>query len=376
MRPELEDLVRPNAFLVFFSLFLVVGIISNKLMEDLGHGFSIYFFFYSALAVVFFAIGSRFTIDVPSRYISIIFILYGIAMSFGEYGAYSIPIIIIIYAIYVKWGLIERYCGIISVIGALFLTVNLVMVGALPAIETGIRFESQTVLMLFGYAFCLLGVNYLFHADQRKGIVMGSMVFIIVLLYGFRSYLLVFLLSLGTQSILKGNTRKWRLILGSVAVAAIIVIGGYLVVGNLDQQWHLSAQSLFLYRIGFTTHMFDEACAASGLWGVLHGEIWAMPSTSPLIGEYLTGGGNITTTIFGPIVLDGGVLEMPLVLFLGASVNTLYHRAVDMKVHMPLYAIFFSILLISIEISPIPIFFFCMLFVLMVVNRTAVQKAE
>ncbi|HOP09049.1 MAG TPA: hypothetical protein PK718_03875 [Candidatus Methanofastidiosa archaeon] len=364
-----EDLVRPQIFVVLFLLFIFVGMVSNKLMDDLGHSMSHWFFLYVTAGLAFYCAGCRFTITISDRILLPVFTLFAFLMSYGEFGLLSVPIIASILLIYRHWDLIERHCGWISLLGILLVLGNLVLVGTLPVIDAGIRFESQTVLLLFGYTLAVLGVNYLFIKDPKRGAICAGLLAISITLYGFRSYLLILLLSLGIQSIMLGRLRMRMMVALAAMAFLVVLVGGSLIVSNLDQDWHLSSFSLLFYRVGFTTHMFDLACRASGLWGALHGQIWTMPSTSPLIGGYLVGNGNITTTIIGPLVLDGGILEVPLMAFLGASINSLYQASKKDGVFVPLYSLFLSFLLISIEISPVPIYFFILLFVLMVLNR-------
>jgi len=369
MKLKTEDLVRPDIFIVLFLLFILVGILSNHLMEDLGHEVSIYLPIFTFLGLAFYFIGGRYVIDVSPNVLLPLFVLFAFLMSYREFGLYSIPIVAVIVLIYHYWDLIEVHCEKISLVGLALILINLGIVGVLPLLEVGLRFESQTVVLLFGYSLSLLGINYLYFRDPKRGVIYAVVVFASMMLYGFRSYLIVLVLSLGVQVILLKRARLTRIIPLAALALAIVVFGGSFIVSNLDQDWHLSASSLLFYRIGFTTHMFDLACDSARMFGVLHGQVWTMPSTSPMIGELLAGGGNITTTIMGPLVLDGGILELPLMAFIGASLNSLYQRSKAYPGHVPLYAIFLSFLLISIEISPVPIIFFTLIFIVIIINR-------
>jgi len=369
MNLKTRDLVRPEIFVLLFLLFISLGAISNWAMEDLGHDISCALPVYTILGLLAFLVGSRFVLEISTKVLLPIFILFSFVMCYNEFGYYSVPIISCILVIYHKWNILEENCETVSAIGAILVLANLLTVGALPALEANLRFGSQTVLLLFGYGFSLVGINYLYLKDPRKGILYGVFVFLVVSLYGFRSYLLLLALSLAIQAIMLERANLKRLVPVAAIAAIFVVFGGSFIISSLDQDWHLSPISLLFYRMGFTTHMFDLACDAAGIWGSLHGQIWTLPSTSPLIGEILVGEGNITTTIMGPLILDGGVLELPVMAFIGASINSLYRFSGRFSNYIPLYAIFFSILLISIEISPLPIYIFTLLFMLLLINR-------
>lgn len=368
MEIDAEDLVRPRMFTVFFGLFIILGVASNFLMDDLGHGFSGYFLLYVALSLFLYYLGTRFVLRVPNRILVPIFVAVALAMSLREFGLYAVAMVAIILLISLKWEILMERCELVSLLGVALVLLNLLLLGVLPISEAGARFGSQTALMLFGYAFSIIGINFLFYKDPRKGLMLGAIVFIAMALYGFRSYLLIFASSICVQSIMLKRIRMGRIVGIAMIALVLIIFGGSFIVGQLEQEWHLSAFNMFFYRIGFTTHMLDLSCRAAGLFGVFHGEIWTLPSTSPLIGQYLVGGGNITTTILGPLVLDGGIFELPIMAFIGASLNSLYESSKRFTSHVPIYAIFFSILLISIEISPIPIFIFALLLALMISN--------
>lgn len=338
-------------------------------MADLGHDVSIRFALYVALGIMCYLVGTMVRMPhSPVAYLVASLALMTIA-TVGEYGPWVIISAAVIAFIYWQWDAIRERIHLVGIAGVALLVLNLLLIGRLPLLAPGIRFSSQTHPFVFGYSLLFIGVAFSFPRDRRLSLILALCGGFVLLLYGFRSYLLILLILGGICWWMTGRVSV-RQALGAIAVAAIIVVGiGYVTTLLLPQEWHLLPHELVAYRVGFTTHMLDLSCSEAGWWGVFHGSLWTHPATSPLVGEVIAGGGNITTTVLGPLVLDGGVLELPLMTVLGSVMATLYRSARIMASHVPYYAIAYAILLISIEISPVPLIFVMAFFALSLAQR-------
>jgi len=368
MRTE-TVLTHPLIFPLSFALFIGIGALASYGMSELGYPLSPRLFCYVAAGLGAYLAGTRHILKTNSRIFFALFSIFVFVTSIEGHGWHTLVALAALFALYWQWDTVRSHALHVAVSGMVLLLINMAYIGYVPLLNPGLRHASQTLPFVFGYGLAFLGGALYFPAHRRGGALLAAAILIAVLPYGMRSYMLIFLIAVGIEAVMLGACTA-RCIAAFAAVAGIVLVGlGTITTLLLPQDWHLSGASLVLYRIGFTTHMLDEACRMAGWSGILHGEIWRMTATSPLVGEIVAGSGNITTTILGPLVIDGGLVEMPLMAFAGATLNTLYSRARSAPEFVPYYALVLAILLISIEISPVPLIFGLFLFALSVTQR-------
>lgn len=362
-------LAHPVGFAVLFFLFIIVGVVANYVMSDLGYDVSLRFAAYVLTGIAFYALGTRIRIPPSPRALLALSLILLIIATVREHGPWAFVSAAIVAAIYWQWNTLRPRLHLASIAGIMLLAANLFVTGAVPLLEPTIRFSSQTIAFVFGYSLLFIGVAFTFPRDRRLAVALTVCGGSVLMLYGFRSYLLVLVLLLGISWWMQGRASA-RTGLGAVAVVCIIIVGiGYVTTLLLPQQWHLLPHELVAYRIGFTTHMLDIACREAGWWGIFHGSLWTHAATSPIVGSVVAGEGNITTTVIGPLILDGGILELSLMAVLGSVMATLYERARRTLMNVPYYAIAYAILLVSIEISPVPLIFVMALLALSLAQR-------
>ncbi|MHC1598470.1 MAG: hypothetical protein ACXQS3_00930 [Candidatus Methanofastidiosia archaeon] len=364
-----DRFIHPVIFVFLYVLFISVGIAANQVMDDLGNDFSPVFYLYVAGGMFAYLVGCRFVLNISKHVLLIVFIPLIIIVTYREIGVLSFLCALLLYFIYRYWHILMRYPLHLSVLGIFLLLINLFFIGFIPSLSPDLRFESQTAIFVFGYSLLFIGIIVLFLQDIKKTFIIALFGVVVLGLYGFRSYILILLLSLGIQILFIRRIKVRSFIIYAGALILLGAIMGYVTVSHLSQDWHLSPISLLFYRIGFTTHMLDKACAVAGVFGVFHGRLWTYAASSPIVGELLAGSGNITTTILGPLILDGGILELPIMAFVGATMNTLYQRAKISNNIVPFYSLALSILIVSIDISPVPLIFIMFFMALLVTDR-------
>lgn len=370
-------LTHPLIFPLLFVAFIIVGSIASYCMDDLGHTVSLQMGALVAIGLAAYVVGTRYEIPLgPDALLAVAVVLTAV-MTAREHGIMIVPTCIALVLLHRYWHVVSAHAVQIALIGMALLLANLAYIGYIPALNPELRHASQTLPFVFGYGLAFLGGVLHFPEHRYGGFGLSVAVIGLVALYGMRSYLLIFILALCIEALMLGVMSVRTAVVIAIAAFATVVGMGYFTTYLLPQEWHLSGLELVAYRVGFTTHMLDEACRMAGWTGILHGELWLSSATSPIIGEIVAGSGNITTTALGPLIVDGGVLELPVMAVAGSVSATIYRRAKASEACIPYYALVLSILILSIEISPIPILFAFLLYALAVVEREGMaQYAE
>ena len=366
MRTE-EAVVHPLVLPVLFLGFFLVGAVADVLLADLGHGRSGMAWIVAGTGMAACAIGTRVRARVHAAwYLAGACALTGISM-WRAYGVVALACMAVLVVLYRYWPSVTSRAPLLVAAGVAVMAANLVFVGTVPLLDPTARYGSQTVPFAFGYGIAFLGSSLLLVRNIRLGLVSAAIVFAVLMPYGFRSYLLILGIALGIEAVMLGKAGARAIAVACTAGTLVILGMGYVTTVLLPQTWHLNAAELVLYRVGFTTHMFDNACTVAGWGGLLHGELWLYVATSPLVGGIVAGSGNITSTLMGPLVLDGGVLEVAVgMAFVGYALASLHRSARSARGAIPYYALTMAVAVISVEISPVPLVFIMLLYALAV----------
>ncbi|HEC95902.1 MAG TPA: hypothetical protein ENI50_02650, partial [Euryarchaeota archaeon] len=125
-----------------------------------------------------------------------------------------------------------------------------------------------------------------------------------------------------------------------------------------SQRWKLDFLNLIFYRISYTVYVLNLIVEKSGFFGYYHG-LWLHPITGDIAGKIVLGyEHNTTSTILGPLILDFGIIEVPIMIFFGSVLGTVRKKMDTLKKAIPYYSILLSITLLCVEISPIPLIIF------------------
>jgi hypothetical protein len=150
---------------------------------------------------------------------------------------------------------------------------------------------------------------------------------------------------------------KYKTIYFGIIGLTLTVILGYLTTLLLPQNWKLNPFELLWYRFTFTFDVFDKICTFVNFNFLGSYNLLSETTTGYIISDkILNYSHNITSTIFGPPIFDGGIIEVGIfTLLTSISLFKLYNRTKNNTLLIPYYSLILSIFLVSIEISPYPL---------------------
>jgi len=231
-----------------------------------------------------------------------------------------------------------------------------VIIGKLPLITPEIRELSLTPLFVLGYSFVLISNNFgLLKQKYPLNLIFPLISLILFALYGFRTYILILIISSIVTLYLTGDKEK-TVYFGLIGLISTIILG-YITVLLLPQNWKLNPFELLWYRFTFTFDVFDKICNTVRFNLLGNYSLLTETTTGYIISQkILNYSHNITSTIFGPPIFDGGIIEVSIFsLFVSMSLFKLYKATKNNSLLIPYYGLILSIFLVSIEISPYPL---------------------
>ena len=259
----------------------------------------------------------------------------------------------------------ERVVLAAVLIGILLQIINLYLLGGIPILSGYLKFKATTDLWRFAYPLFLPAITILLAKYPRKWY---YLLFIIGLgafaINGYRTTTMAILIS---GFITLYYTRKMKtshILIAIILIGLVGVAAGYVAVMSIQwQQWSLNPLQLVAYRAGFTMMVFDKIVHMAGATG---GDLFqqALSTGHPrvtvgqVVLNYPVSGStpttSITSTIFGPAVLDFGFYAMIIQMFIiGAVLRVIY--AAQLKANgalTALYAIVLTHTMIWVETGP------------------------
>lgn len=354
-----DELFSPYLFLIGFIIFCIIGLFGRYYFSEYYvPSVSFYTFFYVILISLVFVIGCKIKFNINQNILIGTIILLTILFTFKRYGYFSILLcllgLLILYMI--KKNIFMKYYIHIFITGILLCIVNIVFLGKIPLTNPTIRELSITPLFFLGYVFMFISNNIgIIKEKNRNKMIFPIICLVIFVLYGFRTYVILLIISTMSTLYLTGNRQK-SIYFGIVGVILTLILG-YITIMLLPQNWKLNPFELVWYRITFTFDVFDKICFTTGakIFGTY--SMLTETTTGYIISEkILNYSHNITSTIFGPPILDGGVLEVILfTLLTSISLFILYEEVKTRSFLIPYYSFILSIYVVSIEISPYPL---------------------
>jgi oligosaccharide repeat unit polymerase len=256
----------------------------------------------------------------------------------------------------------ELVLVIVVLIGIVLQIINLFILGGIPLFSGALKANAATKIWLFSYIFFLIGINLLIAKFKRKShyilLIIGLTLFALT---GYRTTPITILLSV---FITLYYTRKFEIkhsLFFTIAIAILLIAIGFIATKSIEwQQWRLNPLELISYRAGFTINILDKA---TYLQGSTNGSLFYytltgfFKSVDPrvLVGETIIGKSHsITSTIFGPAILDFGLIAMTIQMFTIGFILKLLHllRKHLNKIATGLYAIILAQTIIWIETGP------------------------
>jgi hypothetical protein len=343
-------LVSPYVFVIGYIGYITTGVLYFSLVTD---KFSIYYetFLFMAAGLLFYVLGCQFVFPDKKR---IYFVLTGAAIAFysiQEY--YVVGIAIPVVSLFFLWSMEKIKAEYYVIIGVVLLTIELVVKGV-PLFTPTLRRDYVDAVFIFGYTFLFLGLTFMAKTWQTKYIIavfLGSLG--LLSLFTYRVYVLELVIA-GVISLYMLKKIKLIHVIGSaLPLFGLILFLGY--IGVTYQDWKLNAVELFFYRPAFTFGVLNKIVHEAGYFGITHGTLWLNVQSTIVIGPYLFGyESNITSTVMGPLIFDGGIFELGLMAFFGTGANTVYRKALTDRSKVPYYAILMAMFLVGIDVSFIP----------------------
>ncbi|NPV50375.1 MAG: hypothetical protein HPY60_04155 [Candidatus Methanofastidiosum sp.] len=354
-----DELFSPYIFLIGFIIFCIMGLMGkNYFIDYYNPGISFYTLLYILLISSLFIAGSKFNLNIKENYLIGIILFLVIFITFKRFGYYSIilSLLALMIIIMVRKNYFSIYYKEIYILGFLLCFLNILILGKLPLLNPEIRELALTPLFVLGYSFVLVSNNFgILKSRYPYYLIFPITSLLLFVLYGFRTYIILLIISTMIMFYLLDKKQK-TLYFGLVGSIITIVLG-YITVLLLPQNWKLNPFELLWYRVTFTFDVFDKICAKIGLNLFSNYSLLTETTTGYIISqEILNYSHNITSTIFGPPIFDGGLIEvMIFTLFASISLFKLYKRTKDNRILIPYYSLILSIFLVSIEISPYPL---------------------
>lgn len=262
--------------------------------------------------------------------------------------------------------LLDERVLLAAVLIALFLQgLNLYLLGGIPILSGYLKFKATTDLWRIAYPLFLPAITILLAKYPRKWyyvlFVIGLGVFAI---NGYRTTTMAILISAFITLYYTRKMKTTHVLISILIIALIGIAAGYIAVMSIQwQQWSLNPLQLVAYRAGFTMMVFDKIVHMAGFTG---GDLFHQALTTghprvtvgQVVLNYPVGGNtpttSITSTIFGPAVLDFGFYAMAVQMFIIGVVLKIIH-ATHQKVNgavTALYAIVLTHTMIWVETGP------------------------
>lgn len=354
-----EEVFSPYIFFIGFILFCTLGLIGKNYFKELYvPGISRYTIFYIFLISSAFIIGSKLNFNVSEHFlVGIIFFLV-VLFTYKRFSFYSIALSLLslIILFMIKKNYFSKYYKRIYLLGVGLCLANIIYLGKLPLFNPLIRESALNPIFVLGYSLVFISSNFGVQRNRYPvNILLPSISLFIFILYGFRTYIIISILST-IITFYMIDIRHKAMYFGIVGLIITMILG-YLTILLLPQNWKLNPFELLWYRFTFTFDVFDKICTFVNFNFLGSFNLLTKTTTGYIISEkILNYSHNITSTIFGPPIFDGGILEVSIFTVLTSiSLFKLYNKTKNNTSLIPYYSLILSVFLVSIEISPYPL---------------------
>ena len=249
----------------------------------------------------------------------------------------------------------EKLLLTLTIIALILQTINMILLGGIPLFDSVLKSNATTNIWRIAYPLFLICINLLLAKYYNRKyliiILLGALVF------GLNGYRTSVLGILGSSFITLYYLDKISRKMG-IAFIAIIAIGimgvGYIASQSIaNQTWTLNPLELLFYRAGFTLEVFEKIIPLAGTTnGKILSMIFSSGSPRTFIGQYvLHYNVCLTSTLFGPVYLDFGIIGLTVqMLFMGAFLE-LIHK-LKKGIGIGIYSIILTHTIIWIETGP------------------------
>lgn len=268
---------------------------------------------------------------------------------------------------YSKLGFLldERFLVSLVILAIMLQGINIYLLGGIPLLNGYLKFKATTDLWRISYVIFLPALNLLIAKYPRKWYyILFAIGLLLFAVNGYRTTTLAILLSVIITSYYTFKIKSKYILIFLIITFTIGISLGYVAVKSIQwQTWVLNPVQLLFYRAGFTMMVLDKITHMPGFTG---GELFYQALTGghprvtvgQVILGYTANGStptvSITSTIFGPAILDFGALGLAIQMFLLGIIMRLAHSAQKMvnNAYTAFYAIILAHTLIWIETGP------------------------
>ena len=344
------DLFNPLIVVVMTILFLIIAMPMWYFYQELPSP-NIDLYLYIGLGLLFFVfgvflsnyiIGKKFKIDVGSAPKKI---LNPKKLSLSD--SYSKKEMILV-------GLV--------LLGILLQIINIALLGGIPLFSATLKAKAATKIWLISYIIFLPSINVLLAGYNRKPhyllLLIGLVLFALT---GYRTTPIAIMLSALITLYYTRDVDVKYIILAILAIAVVLLAVGFIAVQAISwQHWSLNPIELVSYRAAFTLNILSKAIenqfATMGnlFYATLTG-FFTHSDARVLVGQATLGQvHSITSTIFGPALLDFGIVGMLIQMFLLGLILKTLHSIQNYKkeIFTAFYGILLAQTIIWIETGP------------------------
>ena len=249
----------------------------------------------------------------------------------------------------------EKIILILVIFALILQSLNMVLLGGIPLFNSVLKANATTNLWRIAYPLFLITINVLLAKNYKKRYLV--LVLLGALIFGLNGYRTSVLGILGSVFITLFYVGKINRKIG-IAFIILMIIGG-LAVGYIasqsiaNQHWTLNPLELVFYRFAFTLEVFERIIPLGGTTkGHILSMIFSSGSPRTFIGQYvLNDNVCITSTMFGPVYLDFGLIGLTVqMLFMGVFLELL--SKLKKGIGVGIYSIILTHTLIWIETGP------------------------
>ncbi|MBO7696320.1 MAG: oligosaccharide repeat unit polymerase family protein [Methanobrevibacter sp.] len=236
-------------------------------------------------------------------------------------------------------------------LGILLQVINIALLGGIPLFSATLKAKAATKIWLISYIIFLPSINLLLARYNRKShyllLLIGLVLFALT---GYRTTPIAIMLSALITLYYTRDVDLKYIILAILAIAVVLLAVGFIAVQAISwQHWSLNPVELVSYRAAFTLNILSKAIenqfATMGnlFYATLTG-FFTHSDARVLVGQATLGQvHSITSTIFGPALLDFGILGMVIQMFLLGLILKTLHSIQNYK--KEIFSAFYGILL-------------------------------
>ena len=274
----------------------------------------------------------------------------------------------------------ELIIGSLVLLGIVLQIINIALLGGIPLFSATLKAQAASKIWLLSYIIFLPSINVLLARYNRKShyilLLAGLALFVLT---GYRTTPIAIMLSALITLYYTRDVDLKYIALAVLAIGLVLLAVGFIAVQAISwQHWHLNPIELVSYRAAFTLNILAAAIEKqfSTMGNLFYATLTGFfTHTDPrvLVGIATIGREHsITSTIFGPALLDFGIIGMCLqMLLIGIILKTLHSIQNHKKsIFTAFYGILLAQTIIWIETGPtdVVVWLFYLIGILIVLN--------